>query len=80
MVVQYAFLCGEDFLTVLGSLKAYKQNVVAAIICIDVMGCATATPIFEHGTILKIGIFSNYDMLVVYSYVFSPEKSIPDVV
>ena len=70
MVVQYAFFCGEDFSTVLGSLKAYKQNLVAAIICIDVMGGATATPIFERGKILKIRFFSNYDMMVVYSYVF----------
>ena len=49
MVWEYAFRGPEIFSSGMCSLKVYKQNVVAVIIRIDVMGGPRATPIFERG-------------------------------
>ena len=49
MVSQYAFRGPEIFSSEMCDLKVYKQNVVAAIIRIDVLGGPRATPIFERG-------------------------------
>ena len=49
MVCEYAFRGAEIFSSGMCALKVYKQNVVAAIIRIDVLGGPRATPIFERG-------------------------------
>ena len=49
MVCQYAFRGAEIFSSGMCALKVYKQNVVAGIIHIDVIGGPRATPIFERG-------------------------------
>ena len=51
MVCQYAFRGPEIFSSGMCSLKVYKQNVVAVIIRIDVMGGPRATPIFDRGNL-----------------------------
>ena len=56
MEVEYAFRAPRSFSTVFGSFKGDKQNLLAAVIRIDVMGGVLATPICERGKILKIQI------------------------
>ena len=50
MVCQYAFRGAEIFSSGMCALKVYKQNVVAGIIYIDVIGGPRATPIFQDIT------------------------------
>ena len=51
MACQYAFRGPEIFSSEMWALKVYKQNVVAVIIRIDVMGGPRATPIFDRGNL-----------------------------